>query len=384
VKEEHPFDEKKIIEIVDYELTCNHSESRDEVVMQHEEVEYEREGHPFNEEKIIEVIEYEPMREHSESRDDVDIQHEKMNGDKEEHPFDEENIIEIIEYEPTRNHSESCDDAGMQQNIIDRNLIEILFSLSSWTDQSTTKNDKSITNGKCTEKLEWYDELAETRNEENLEAIDVKPNTVERDDTTTLNPQCAFPKSPTKIEGKGSSNPNKVKESSNRCKPVQNTETERGNKIFRDEKKTKKLWKEKIPNEDKVRERIIQKVIDAPLKIPSRPKMRLEVLAGVSVNLTEEEPKEGKVRGRIIQKVDDPPLKIPSKPKMRLKVLAVLSVRLMEEDLKEHKVREKIIQKIDDAPLKISSKPKTRLEALAGLSVRMMEKDAVSIQQKVQ
>jgi len=282
------------------------------------------EEYPFDEEKVITILEYEhePPRNYSESRDDASMQQEEMNEEEKERPFDEENIIEIKE--PARNHLESsCNDAGMQQNTIDRDLIEILVSLSSLTDRSATKNDNSITDGK----LKWHDELAayvftKARNVENLGVIDAKRNTEERDDMSSLNSQYAFPKSPTEIEDKESRISSEVKESSNRCKTVQNTETQKGKEEL---KRKKKLRKKKIPNEDKIRERIIQKDIDA--RLPSRLKMRLEVLANISVNLMEE---EDKVRGGINPKVDDAPQKIPSKPKMRLEVLAGVSASLFE------------------------------------------------------
>jgi len=112
-------------------------------------------------------------------------------------------------------------------------------------------------------------------------------------------------------------------------KSVQNMETERGNEESECKKKNRK---KKIKKREKVSERAIPKVIDATLKIPSKPKMRLEVPAGLSAGLMEEEPKENIVRKRIIQKVDDAPLKLPSKPRMRLEVLADLSASLMEEE----------------------------------------------------
>jgi len=95
-------------------------------------------------------------------------------GVKEEHPFDEpaEKIIEVIEHEPTLNLSESRDDNGMQQNTKERDPSELLISLSSWTDRSTTKSNNNISNEGQTEKIEWRDELVdvftEARNEDNL------------------------------------------------------------------------------------------------------------------------------------------------------------------------------------------------------------------------
>jgi len=175
VEAEHPFDEEKIIEVIEHESTRKHSESRDDAGMQHEEVEKE-EKHSFDEEKIIEVKEYEPMRNHSESRDDMGMQHGEI-IDKEGHPFNEEKIIEVIEY-------------------------------------------------------------------------------------------------------------------ANRCETNQNTERGGGKKEFNRKKKTKKPQKKNIPKEDKGKERITQKVDDELLKIPSKPKMKLEDLASVSVRLMEEEEAE--------------------------------------------------------------------------------------------